>query len=84
MAPAAAGGMRLPPLLSRLSHLASLTIAADLGFPSPQNLEAITGLRGLQKLDMRGSKFMQVHGVGGWVGRGRIARWVDRRKEGHY
>ncbi|GIM07899.1 hypothetical protein Vretimale_11940 [Volvox reticuliferus] len=59
---ASAGGARAPPLLSGLAQLVSLTLAADLGFPSPQHLEAITSLRNLQKLDMRGAKFMQVEG----------------------
>ncbi|GIL42542.1 hypothetical protein Vafri_506 [Volvox africanus] len=59
---AVTGGARAPPLLSRLSQLVSLTLAADLGFPSPQHLETITSLRNLQKLDMRGAKFMQVEG----------------------
>ncbi|EFJ44109.1 hypothetical protein VOLCADRAFT_95758 [Volvox carteri f. nagariensis] len=70
--PVAASGAcvaRTPPLLSRLSQLVSLTLAAGLGFPNPQHLDAITSLRSLQCLDMRGAKFMQVDGDASLVAR---------------
>ncbi|GLC51855.1 hypothetical protein PLESTB_000555800 [Pleodorina starrii] len=74
------GGVRAPPLLSRLSQLVSLTLVADVRFPSPQQLESITALRGLQRLDMRGAKFMQADGDAS-APLGRQASWLHLGNE---
>ncbi|KXZ43535.1 hypothetical protein GPECTOR_87g396 [Gonium pectorale] len=70
MVQAAPAGIRRPlPLLSRLCDLVSLTLMADQGFPAPAHLEAITALTSLQRLDMRGRKFMQVDADATLLGR---------------